>query len=54
MEKLKPENVVEMLKEKGMEVSVEQATAILNFLRKLADIVVAQYLEKGTIKKVET
>ncbi len=47
MEKLKPEKVVEMLKEKGMEVSVEQAAAVLKFLRKLADIVVAQYLGKG-------
>lgn len=47
MEKLKPERVVEMLREKGMEVSLEQAALILEFLRKLANIVVAQYLEGG-------
>ena len=47
MEKLKPEKVVEMLKAKGTEVSIEQATVILKFLRKLADIVVSQYLGNG-------
>jgi len=47
MEKLKPEKVVEMLKVKGTEVSVEQAAAILKFLRKLADMVVSQYLGNG-------
>ena len=47
MEKLKPEKVVEMLKQKGMDVSVDQAKAILEFLRKLADVVVSRYLGKG-------
>lgn len=47
MEKLSPEKVVAMLKEKGVEVSVEQAASILKFLRKLANIVVAQYLKGG-------
>jgi hypothetical protein len=47
MEKLKPEKVVAMLKEKGVEVSVDQAASILKFLRKLANIVVAQYLKGG-------
>ena len=47
MEKLKPEKVVEMLKAKGTEVSVKQAAVILIFLRKLADMVVSQYLGNG-------
>ncbi|MEX2234145.1 MAG: hypothetical protein WD824_18405 [Cyclobacteriaceae bacterium] len=47
MEKLNPEKVAAMLKEKGVEVSVEQAASILKFLRKLANIVVAQYLKGG-------
>jgi hypothetical protein len=47
MEKLSPEKVVAMLKEKGVDVSVEQAASILKFLRKLANIVVAQYLKGG-------
>ncbi|MBI2283102.1 MAG: hypothetical protein HYU71_05290 [Bacteroidetes bacterium] len=44
MEKLVPEKVVEILREKGVEVSLEQARLILEFLRKLADIAVNQYL----------
>jgi hypothetical protein len=47
MEKLKPEKVVEMLKQKGTQVSLEQAGAILDFLRKVADVVVSRYLRKG-------
>lgn len=46
MEKLKPEKVVEIMEAKGVRVSVEQATGILVFLRKLSNIIVAQYLEK--------
>ena len=46
MEKLKPEKVMEMLKEKGIEVSLEQASSILKFLRKLAQAVVASHLRK--------
>lgn len=47
MERLNPEKVAAMLKEKGVEVSTEQAASILKFLRKLAHIVVAQYLKGG-------
>jgi len=47
MEKLSPEKVAAMLKEKGVEVSIEHAASILKFLRKLANIVVAQYLKGG-------
>lgn len=46
MEKLTPEKFVEMMREKGIELSPEQAAVILEFLRRLANIVVAQYLEK--------
>lgn len=45
MEKLKPEKVVEILKAKGVSVTVEQAASILEFLRKVANIVVSQYLK---------
>ncbi|NLU90621.1 hypothetical protein [Chitinophaga sp. Ak27] len=46
MEKIKPEKAVEMLKQKGVEVTVEQAEVILGFLRKLATIVVVQYIKE--------
>lgn len=46
MEKLKPEKVVEMLKSEGIEVTPEKAASILDFLRKLAKIVVKQYLNR--------
>ena len=36
MEKLKPEQVVELLRKKGVEVSVEQALLVLEFLKLLA------------------
>ncbi len=44
MEKLQPEKAVGMLRQHGMEVTLEQAKLILEFLRKLADIAVTQYL----------
>jgi len=44
MEKITAEKVVQMLKAKGMEVSLEEATSILKFLQLLADAVVSQYL----------
>lgn len=46
MEKIQPEKVVEMLRQQGVEVSLEQAKIILAFLQKLADIAVAQYLKR--------
>lgn len=45
MEKLKPEKVAEMLRERGVDISVEQAAQLLELLRKFANIVVSQYLE---------
>ena len=46
MEKIQPEKVMEMLRQKGVEVTLEQARLILEFLRKLADITVTQYLKQ--------
>ena len=46
MEKMQPEQVMEMLRQRGVEVSLEQARLILVFLRKLADIAVTQYLKR--------
>ena len=47
MEKLPPEKAVELLRRKGMIVSVEQAALMLEFLRMVADIIVTKYLEQG-------
>jgi hypothetical protein len=46
MEKIQPEKVMEILRQNGVEVTLEQAKLILAFLRKLADIAVAQYLKR--------
>jgi protein-tyrosine-phosphatase len=45
-EKISPEKAVEILRKGGMEVTLEQAKSILEFLYKLADITVAKYLVK--------
>ncbi len=44
--KITPEKAVEILKKGGMDVTLEQAKLILEFLYRLADISVAQQLEK--------
>ncbi|HWZ22791.1 MAG TPA: hypothetical protein VNW06_09070 [Cytophagaceae bacterium] len=46
MEKIQPEKVMEMLRKKGVEITLEQARLILDFLRKLADITVTEYLNQ--------
>ena len=46
MEKLPPEKAAEMLRKGGVNVSVAQAAIVLEFLRKLANIVVANYLDR--------
>jgi hypothetical protein len=46
METLPPEKAAEMLSRGGMKVSVAQAAIVLEFLRKLADIVVSTYLDR--------
>jgi len=48
-DKITPEKAAEILKKGGMDVTLEQAKLILEFLYKLADISVAQYLEKPKI-----
>lgn len=44
MEKLKPEGAMEILRQQGVKINSEQAKLIVNFLRKLAEIAVTQYL----------
>jgi hypothetical protein len=53
MEKLSPEWAVELLRKHGMEITMEQAAAILEFFRKMANIAVTQYLrdEDDNLKK---
>jgi len=46
MQKIQPEKVVEILRQQGVQVTLEQAKLILAFLRKLADIAVTQYLKR--------
>jgi len=43
---IKPERVVQMLKEDGLDITIEQADLILDFLYKLADIALSQYYQK--------
>ena len=43
---IKPERVIQMLKEDGLIVTIEQANIILEFLYKLADIALSQYFPK--------
>lgn len=45
MEKIKPEKAFEMLKKKGVDISLEQAAQVLELLRKFANIIVSQHLE---------
>jgi len=45
-DKITPEKAVEMLKKGGAEVTLEQSKLILEFLYKLADLTVAQYMVK--------
>lgn len=46
MEKIRPEKVVEILHQKGIHVTLEQAVLILTFMRTLAEIAVSRYLKK--------
>ncbi len=45
-DKITPEKAAEILRKGGMDITLEQAKLMLEFLYKLADITVAQYLEK--------
>lgn len=44
--RITPEKALEMLKAEGLDVTLEQAKSILEFLRKLANITVAKYLKR--------
>lgn len=44
--KITPEKALEMLKKEGLDITLEQAGTILEFLRKLANIAVSKYLRK--------
>jgi hypothetical protein len=46
MEKLTPQKVQELLRQRGTTVTLEQAAAILNFIQKLGGIAVSNYLKK--------
>jgi hypothetical protein len=43
--KLKPEDAQRMLREKGVDITLDQAESVLSFLRMLANTDVKQYLE---------
>ena len=43
---IQPERAVQILKDDGLTVTIEQANAILEFLYKLADIALSQYFPK--------
>lgn len=45
-DKITPEKAAEILKKGGLNVTLEQTKLILEFLCKLADITVVQYMEK--------
>ena len=45
MEKLIPEKAVEILRKRGVDISVEQVAQMLELLRKFANIIVSQHLE---------
>ena len=45
MEKIKPEKALEMLRKKGVDISLEQTAQVLELLRKFANITVSQYLK---------
>ena len=52
MEQLQPEKVAAILREQGMNVTIEEAGLILEFLRKLANIAVNQYLENENCRLI--
>ncbi len=46
-EKISPEKAIAILKKDGLEVTLEQAKLIVEFLYQMADIVVDQYLKNA-------
>ena len=55
MEKMTAEKAVKILAEHGTHISLEEAEIVVDFLRKLAKIAVAQCLreEEGLIREIE-
>ncbi len=47
MKKISPEQAQSMLKKEGLDISLEQAEEVLLFLRKMANIVVYNYLNQS-------
>ena len=47
VERISPERAIEILKKDGLEVTLEQAKLILEFLYQMADIVVDQYIKNA-------
>ncbi len=47
--KLTPERAFKMLQKEGMEITLEEAEKILEFLRKLANIAVSKHLENKDV-----
>ncbi|WP_423147787.1 hypothetical protein [Rubrolithibacter danxiaensis] len=45
-ERISPKKATEILKKDGLEVTLDEAKIILEFLYQMAEIVVDQYLEK--------
>jgi len=43
--RISPERAVRLLKEDGIEVTIEQAKVILDFMYEMAEIVVEQFLD---------
>ena len=46
--RISPENAIEILKKDGLEVTLDEAKLILEFLYQMAEIVVDQYLKKAS------
>lgn len=45
VQKISPERAVKLLKEDGIDVTIEQAKVILDFMYEMAEIVVEQFLD---------
>jgi hypothetical protein len=46
--RISPEKAIEILKKDGLEVTLDEAKLILEFLYQMAEIVVDQYLKKAS------
>lgn len=49
--RISPEEAQKMLKEEGMDISLEHAEEVLSFLRKMANIVVSNHLNRKNREK---